>query len=410
MRISLAKEAIRTFLGSITNPRDTVGLAAFNTLYTSLADPAGGNARIGSSLDAIQRPAREMAYTELYAGLVQTAEDLSGYGGRRVVIVLSDGENYPYSVYERQAHPRYGQKVFVHTEPIERAQREGVSIFAINFGRQKDPNLQAIAVETGGAVFDAADREELSAVYQRIRERVRQEYLIGYRATMDPAERKFVRVEYLENGEVRATDRFYYASTVFGLPARRLGWLLVLPFLLAVALWYLLTRLKLEREAARPSLEVLRAQRGAVSTRMFDLGSGQTVIGATAEADLTISGVPTVRQKHATIVYDPGQKGYTLVGEGDLTVNNRPVTRRKLEEGDVINVEGTTIVFHQPPEKGEAGESRRPEARRPAARPRGHGGRRGRAGEGGPLRGRERKREPGKEPRKESRPRPKKRS
>ena len=42
-------------------------------------------------------------------------------------------------------------------------------MYAINFGAEKDRNLQAIALETGGAVFDAADREELAGVYDAIR-------------------------------------------------------------------------------------------------------------------------------------------------------------------------------------------------------------------------------------------------
>ncbi len=371
-RISQAKEAVRAFLNSITNPRDTVGLASFNTSYARQTPPSGRIARITDLLDTIERPSPEQAYTELYAALTQGAEDLSGYRGRRVLIVLSDGENYPYAVHSGRPHPRFGRKVFAYTEPIELAQREGISIFAVNFGPQKDPKLASIAVDTGGAVFDAADREQLSEVYTRIRERVRQEYLIGYRATMDPAERKLVRVEAREEAGIREATRFYYSSTVFGLPARNLSYLLILPFLLAAALWWLLTRLKLEREALRPALEVLRTHRGAVSTRLFDLGGGKTVIGGGEGADLTISGVPSVRREHATVLYDPAEKSYTIVGEGDITVNNQPVRRRKLEEGDVINVEGTTIVFHGPgPEK----QRREPPPREPP--PRGRPERRG---------------------------------
>ncbi len=367
-RITQAKAAVRTFLDSITNPRDTVGLATFNTDYRRQSGPTSRTARIGDLLDTIQRPSREQAYTELYAALTLGSEDLSDSRGRRVLVVLSDGENYPYAVHAGQPSPRFGSKVYAYTEPIEMAQREGISIFAINFGPQKDPRLEAIAVETGGAVFDAADRTQLADVYARIRERVRQEYRIGYRATMDPAERKYVRVEVREDGTAREATRFYFAPTVFGLPARQLSPLLILPFLLALALWVLLTRLKLEHAALRPSLEVLRTYRGRVSTRMFDLGGGKTVIGGAPEADLTISGVPSVKRHHATVLYDPTEKGYTIVGEGDITVNNRPTRRRKLEEGDVINVEGATIVFHAPPG---AGEEKRPprKERKPPARP-----------------------------------------
>ena len=379
-RITQAREAVRTFLDSINNPRDTVALASFNTDYALHSGPTSRTARIGELMEAIERPSREQAYTELYASLTLATEDLSASRGRRVLVVLSDGENYPFAEHEGRPSPRFGDRVTPYTEPIELAQREGISIFAINFGLSKDPRLEAIAVETGGAVFDAADREQLADVYARIRERVRQEYRIGYRPIMDPAERKHVRVEVRGDGEVLESTRFYFAPTVFGLPARRLSPLLILPFLLALALWWLLTRLKLERPALRPSLEVLRSHGGRVSTRLFDLGGGKTVIGGAPEADLTISGVPTVRRQHATVLYDPAEKSYTLVSEGEISVNNRPARRRRLEEGDVINVEGTTIVFHGKPggpaekraPEGRAAEGRPPEKppRRPAKRPR----------------------------------------
>ena len=94
---------------------------------------------------------------------------------------------------------------------------------------------------------------------------------------------------------------------------------------------------------------------GRPSTRVLPLAGTKTVIGATRAADLTISGAPQVQDKHATILYDPREKTYTVVGTGDILVNNRPVRTRNLESGDVIDVGGATIVFDQP--KGEKGTS-----------------------------------------------------
>jgi len=73
------------------------------------------------------------------------------------------------------------------------------------------------------------------------------------------------------------------------------------------------------------------------------LGSAKTVIGGSRQADLTIAGAPGVREQHATVLYDPKTRSYTIVGE--VTVNNRPVKTRRLEAGDVIDVGGATIVF-----------------------------------------------------------------
>ncbi len=86
-------------------------------------------------------------------------------------------------------------------------------------------------------------------------------------------------------------------------------------------------------------------------TRVLPLSATKTVIGGSASADLTIVGAPQVRQEHATILFDPKDKSYTVVGSGDITVNNQPVKTRKLEPGDVIDVGGATIVFDDSKDK-----------------------------------------------------------
>ncbi|MFW5884205.1 MAG: vWA domain-containing protein, partial [bacterium] len=191
-RIDAAREAIRDFANSITNERDRVGLAAFNTGYRELTPPSTDKAGVGELLEAIEEPAREEAYTELYAALVASASDASAVG-RRTVIVLSDGENYPYSVYEDEPHPVHGERLFTHEDAIEAFQREGLSLFAIHYGDREDPNLDAIAERTGGAVYRARGEQELARVYREIRGELLDEYRLTYRATMIPAERRFVR-------------------------------------------------------------------------------------------------------------------------------------------------------------------------------------------------------------------------
>jgi Ca-activated chloride channel family protein len=345
MRITHAKNAVRTFLGSMTSPRDTVGLAAYNTSYTLLTPPTGDKGQVAGFLDGIERPDAEQAYTELYASLTLAVRDFQGIAGRKAIVVLSDGENYPYFQHSGNPHPEFGEKIYRYTEPIRACQEEGISVYAVNFAAEKDPNLEAIAVETGGTVFDARSQQELAGVYGRIHEQVAGEYLIGYRATMAPAERKYVRVQVRENGGTDQATRFYFSSTVFGLPSQRVGALLIVPFVLAfIALW-LISLLKFEKKKGPATLEVLKTKVGRAQTRLMPLGTGKTVIGGSRSADLTIAGNPSIKERHATVVYDPKKKAYTVAGTGEVTVNNRPVKTKVLEPGDVIDVGGATIVF-----------------------------------------------------------------
>ena len=364
MRITHAKDAIRTFLASMTSPRDRVGLASFNTFFTLLTPLVASREPAGDSLGSIQRPAPDQAYTELYASLDLAARAFAGTGGRKAIIVLSDGENYPYLRYSGKEHPVFKRRVFRYTESIQAAQEEGVTVYGINFGSGEDhpdPNLLAITRDTGGRLFSAQNRDELAGIYGEIHRQVEQEYLLRYRATIDPAEKRYVRVTVSTPGGTAETSRFYFTGTVFGLPLDHLGPLLVIPFLAAVALVWFLTTLKLERGPGPARLEVLQTRIGHPLTRSLTLGSARTVIGSSSTADLTIAGAPRIREQHATIVKDPRDSSYTIAGSGDLMVNNQPVTTRKLESGDVIDVGGSTIVFENGEKDHEGGRRKKDE-------------------------------------------------
>jgi Ca-activated chloride channel family protein len=367
MRVTHAKEAVRAFLASMTNPQDRVGLVSFNTSFTVLSPPIGQRELIGNLLDRIQRPTTEQAYTELYASLSLASQQFAGIRGRKAIIVLSDGENYPYAQYSGKEHPVFKQKLFLPTESILSNQEEGVSVYGISFGTgsQPDQNLRQITRETGGQMFSAVNRDELAGVYEQIHRQVASEYLLSYRATVDPAERKYVRVSVAAPGGETSATRFYFAGTVFGLPLPWLSVLLVLPFLLAGALLWLLTALKLERGPGPARLEVLYTRVGHPMTRVVSLGGAKTVIGASPKADLTIAGSPQMKEQHATIVKDPASSSYTITdGGGDVMVNNQPVKTRKLEPGDVIDVGGSTIVFEGEERNGESKGERRDRKRR----------------------------------------------
>jgi len=354
MRITHAKDAVRSFAASMTNPADRVGLVAFNTRYILLSRPSPDKEKVAGFLDQIRRPVTDDAYTELYAAIKAASSEFAGIPGRKVIIVLSDGENFPFFTHTGRAHPVFGKRVFTPEESVTSNQEEGISVYGINFGTggEMDRNLRAIARETGGRVFDAANEEQLAGIYKAIHRQVAGEYLLTYRATMTPAEKKYVRVTVSSTGQETSATRFYFSSVVFGLPLENLWIWLLLPLIAAFLLLWLLTVLKLERKPGPASLEVLQTRVGRPVTRIVPLTSSKTVIGGSARADLTIAGAPQMREEHATILYDPKDRSYTVVGSGDITVNNREVKTRKLEPGDVLDVGGATIVFDDDKEKG----------------------------------------------------------
>ena len=78
------------------------------------------------------------------------------------------------------------------------------------------------------------------------------------------------------------------------------------------------------------------------------LNDNATIIGACKDADYTIAGNPGVDARHATILHDKKSGTYTLVSEKTVHVNNRKLKKKNLAPGDVIRIEGSTIIFDMP--------------------------------------------------------------
>ena len=110
------------------------------------------------------------------------------------MILFSDGENYPYAERKGLPHPVYGEKVFTPDEALLALQGEGITLYAVRFGPNRDADLARITLATGGVVFDVNGEEELSGLYASIRERVLAEYRLDYRAGLTGADRTVVRV------------------------------------------------------------------------------------------------------------------------------------------------------------------------------------------------------------------------
>ena len=353
-RMTIAKKAVTSFINSIKNPNDTVGVAVYNSYYKLLAAPSNQIGMVEQQLDAIERPKGDAIYTEIYASLSLAIEELGITKGRKAVIILSDGVNNPAYPHTNKINEQFGAKFTPHTTPLEKLQLEGISLYVINFGKRsdkKDRHLKTIAKQSGGVTFDAHSARQLDQVYSKIMNQVQREYITTYRATMDPADRKFVQVKYKQGSASDTVSRTYFSSTVFGQPSESFNAVFLMAIAVAGALLWWISRLKFEKQHRSPSIEVLNAGAGKLSTQVVTLGGEETIIGSSPNADMTIAGLPTVEENHATIVFDPSSKKYALEGKGKMLVNNQLVTTKVLEPGDLINIDGTTMVFDEGADK-----------------------------------------------------------
>ncbi|MFA6506678.1 MAG: VWA domain-containing protein [Treponemataceae bacterium] len=347
-RMAAARRAVAAFLNSVDNPKDVIGLSSFNTNFIEGVPPTSVRSAVETAFSRVARPGRDDAYTELYVSLSETAHALEERKGRKVVILLSDGENYPYAAHSGKPHPLYGGKIAASSEAIDSLVAQGVSVFPVHFGSgQRDSALRQIASGTGGRVFNAQDEAQLADVYKEIRARVLREYRLRYRPAMLSGDRRVVRVEFrAETGDSSATQ-YYFTGTLFGSSAGSLNPLLLIPLLLAPALWFALTRLRLLNKRSEANLEVLDG--GA--TQVFSLSDGRTVIGAVGgELTIAAAGNTAPNAGDVTVVKDARTGAYTVVSTKTVYVNNKPTENRLLSPGDVIRVGEATIVFDEPVE------------------------------------------------------------
>lgn len=349
MRITAAKNAIRSFLDKLDVPEDRVALASFNTDYRLHTPPTTALETVDEALNAIQRPESDQAYTELYRALSMAAEDLGDVVGRKVIVVLSDGENFPFSLHSGRPHPEDGEELVDPEDAVTSITEESTGAFAINFATEGDQGLSSIAAQTGGLLFDAADQEQLASVYGEIRARILDEYRLTYRPRVLPGRTRTVRLTYLRGADAVSKERRYFTATIMGLPGAGPWFIYVLPFIAALLLAFGTALMRFRNNRRAPNLEVLTPRGKA--TQVLDITAAKTVIGSSNEADVTLANAPTLKESHATIVFDAATKSYTVVSDEPISVNNQRTSKRRLSPGDVIQLPGSTIVFDTPEEE-----------------------------------------------------------
>jgi hypothetical protein len=246
------------------------------------------------------------------------------------VIVLSDG------IANRGA--------FDIEQAIESAAKANVSVSVIGLGKDvRTARLERIAKETGGTYFYTPRADGLADIYSTISNRIHNEYVITYRTQK--------RADYLRNvtlmlGTGEQTTRAYFQpeSSLFGAGAKPPLWAFVIP-LMSILGFIALSLRKIEQQYQTGHLSLVRGQ----GTKK-DIDIGQTVtIGRDERNTLGLFKDNDIAQHHAEVLLENGR--YVIEDKGSETgtlVNKKPVTKRQvLEDGDIINVGNSTIVFSE---------------------------------------------------------------
>jgi VWFA-related protein len=167
MLLPEAQRAAVEFLHKVITPRDQAFAVSFSKEPVLLIPPTDDVGAVEAALDDL----RSLGWTALHDAVVSSLYYFRGLGGRRALILLSDGNDsasfYPFR------------------DAVEFARRSGVVIYTVGlnvgaFQTEIRKKLNVLAKETGGRSFFIDKAGDLSNVYSEIERELRSQYLLAY--------------------------------------------------------------------------------------------------------------------------------------------------------------------------------------------------------------------------------------
>ncbi len=187
------KKAISHFIRDVLRPQDTAALYEFSGGVRMLADFSNSARTLEIGLSSI----RVKAGTALYDAVIEASARLREQEGRRVLVVISDGND---TTSKEDFHAA-----------LRALQEAEASVFALvvrpiasESGRsvRGEHALMSLAELTGGRVYFPARPQEMDRFFAELDEFLRTQYLIGYEPAPPPP-----RAEYREiSVRVKETD------------------------------------------------------------------------------------------------------------------------------------------------------------------------------------------------------------
>ncbi len=225
--IEIEKNAASQFFGSVLRKRDLAFLISFGADAELLQDYTSSPKLLRAGLDGLQvnsavgglhpGPVPTMNHpkgTILYDAVYLAAHDqLKGQVGRKVLVLITDGEDQGSSYKIEQA--------------IEAAQRADAIIYGFyyvdrgfymqngfGFGGTSDSALKRMAEDTGGRVFHIDRKTTLQDAFRELQDEMRSQYAIGYTPSNSAKDGSFRRIEIrTANKDLKVQARKgYYAS------------------------------------------------------------------------------------------------------------------------------------------------------------------------------------------------------
>lgn len=168
------RAATEFFYSTLQRGKDKAMIISFDSGVDLIQEFTDDPEKLAGAVQKIRAGGGTSLYDAIYLAVTQK---LAGQQGRRVVILITDGDDNSSRISL--------------TETLEAAQKNDVAIYAIStnsesfFGSKEqergDKTLRKFAAETGGRPFFPLKLQDLSSSFVGIREELRAQYQIGYR-------------------------------------------------------------------------------------------------------------------------------------------------------------------------------------------------------------------------------------
>lgn len=185
----LEKNAARHFVRALLRDQDELDLMDFSDTVREIVPFTNQKTHIESGLNNLQRGDSTALYDAIYLGSERLSTTSAADGRRRVLVLITDGE-------DTAKGSRYGQAV-------EQAQRAGAMVFSIiivpveaDAGRNTggEHALIQMADDTGGKYYYVREPKDLEPAFSKVSDDLRTQYVLGYYAPQRGKDASFRRI------------------------------------------------------------------------------------------------------------------------------------------------------------------------------------------------------------------------
>ena len=205
--------AARNFVRSILRPQDALDVMVFSENVTELVPFTNDTKRIESGLGHLGQGDATALYDAIYLASQRLADTPVKEGQRRVVVLITDGENTT----------RHGG----YDSALEQAERAGAMVYSLiivpieaDAGRNTggEHALIQMARDTGGKYYYVEDRHDLAPAFTHVSDDLRTQYTLGYYAPQkggDVMGLRHIEIR-MKDPALRAKYKLRYRTAYYG--------------------------------------------------------------------------------------------------------------------------------------------------------------------------------------------------